>query len=98
MEFMSVNLKYVLAKIRGWKRSALNQNSSKLPLFRSTDFVQHSIKTNQLSRRIANSPEEPALSLSKGTAESSPGRQSWVLYSHRDQSRRACPELVEGDG
>jgi hypothetical protein len=41
----------------------------------------HPLKTNQLSGGIGTSPEEPALSLSKGAAESNPGRQSWVCIN-----------------
>jgi len=31
----------------------------------------------------------------EGTAENSPARECWVVHSHRDESRRACPELAE---
>ena len=58
-------------------------------------FGQHSLKTNQLSGRIATSPVEPALSLSKGTAESSPGRQSWV-YIPTETSPAGTAETAPG--
>jgi hypothetical protein len=39
-----------------------------------------------------------ALLIWTAQVESSPGRESWVGFDTADQSRRACPELVEGDG
>jgi hypothetical protein len=49
-------------------------------------------------RLIAISPEEPALSSSKGTAENDPGCQSWVNWTTREcycQSSNANPILSE---
>ncbi len=43
--------------------------------------------------RARNSPAEPALSLSKGTAENIPGRQSWAYYvglTSRATTRPGC--------
>src|ERR1700691_2041517 len=48
--------------------------------------------------RGKTSPVEPALSLSKGTTENAPGRQSWVNLTAREccwQSSKANPILLE---
>jgi hypothetical protein len=62
-----------------------------ISLFRSDRFVKYSMKTNQLSGCIANSPEEPALSLPKGTAENIPGCNPGHLYEFCQISKTQNP-------
>jgi hypothetical protein len=45
---------------------------------------------------IGTSPEEPALSLSKGTAENSPGRKSWVYIATETSPEEPALSLSKG--